>query len=100
MIESKYGVGQELWQLCERADWTGGICDYCGGRLYQNNRWIVAETPRVVHEIFAIGGDVTYVAYGQGGGYRIEVAESEIGDMFYTSQEEANAEAEKRNKGA
>ena len=95
-FESKYEVGQKLWEIKLELKWTGEACEHCGRIIYADNRWVLDDCEQEIHGINMQGGSIYYKVW-RPCVYREMLPESDIGRTYFTTREEALAEVERLN---
>jgi len=97
IIETKYEIGQKLWEIRQECDYTAEKCEHCGRRIYKNRHWKFVDIEQEIHGIgYSSDNGVTYKVW-QPCVYRDYLPESEIGVTYFTTREAAVAECERRN---
>jgi len=94
-FESKYEVGQKLWEIRLREVMNTEKCECCGQAIY-HHEWYLDEAEQVIHGVNITNGNVTYKVW-RPCVYREYLSENEIGVIFFTSRKDALDEVEKLN---
>lgn len=100
IFESKYEVGQRLWEIQLNSDTDLEKCPCCGEIIFTNKRWEVIGTEFLIkiRNVHIQDGSVYYQIYRPPSGvYREMLQESEIGQTFFTSEGEARKKCEEEN---
>ena len=95
-IESKYDIGQKLWEIRLRNTAETETCPHCNQKIY-HSEWYLDDCEQEIHGVSSKDGIIYYKVY-RPCIYREYVYESDIGHIYFPTREEAMEAARLRNE--